>query len=415
MASTSEYWVGDAIGEGSFGVVVYGRHKTSDLHVAIKCVDKASLKRHPSQAIAIVQEQRILRRLKTQHQASSTATATATTTTTTSNCEDSFVVHLYASFHDAECVYLVLECCNGGTLQDLLDHYNNQRSGGIVTSARTMNMKVESTQYYGSQILEGMTFLHACNVIHCDMKPSNILLTDTGRIKIADFGCAIDNSNTGSNDAKESSKKPVVSSVNVERPIIRGTAAYSAPELNQQEDGTSAAVDLWSLGCILFACMFEKHQSPFDKGSEVGSIQAQKEYCDAMEAVRYGKLFGNDGLVTDEESKDNVEKKSPTLQAFEELIAGLLHPKADGRLTFAKTQQSDEIYKENVYPHIKGNAFWDETDMKQLRPDLLPPVPVWWTKSVTATTGATSPTRENSFPESNVLIDGATGWNAFLI
>jgi serine/threonine protein kinase len=44
MATTSEYWVGATIGEGSYGKVVYARHKSTEKNVAIKVVTKLSLK-----------------------------------------------------------------------------------------------------------------------------------------------------------------------------------------------------------------------------------------------------------------------------------------------------------------------------------------------------------------------------------
>jgi serine/threonine protein kinase len=407
MASTSEYWVGDAIAEGSFGVVVYGRHKVSHLHVAIKCIDKASLKRHPARAIAIVHEQRILKRLKEHH---TKITESGDTDGATSN--DSFVVHLYASFHDAECVYLVMECCCGGTLQDLLDHYRKHTK-----TTTTMKLKLEATQHYGLQIIEGIAFLHSddCNVIHCDIKPSNILLTDKGCIKIADFGCAIDL--TTSNDTSDSSIK------HRQLPMMeRGTAPYSAPELNHQEPNpthpVTPAVDLWSFGCILYALLHEQ-QSPFDKGSEVSTIESRKEFCNIIATGDRSKLlFG----VDDASTLNNVTKdESLTFNDLNKVIFGLLDPCAEDRLKFSKKQKSDKqdistshSFADKIYPNIRSNLIQINQNIIEIRSDLLPPVPTWWTKNRVAQTSATS-TNDTLPPDTNVLIDGASGWSAFLV
>ena len=504
MASTSEYWVGEVIGEGSFGVVVYGRYKQADLreqsgplHVAIKCMDKNSLHKQPSIAMAVIQEQRLLKRLKEkqQHDAAqeeepkSEKSTTNSSTNLKNDNSNNFIVDLYASFHDTECVYLVLECCYGGTLQELLDHYrsipvskNESDSHNVVPAPDiddsaaltfpTTKLLLEMTQYYGIQLVMGISFIHTRSIIHCDIKPSNILLTNFGSIKISDFGSAIDllsnNSNKPKtsvvNNSKGSSASSTPTKSSGRMMIARGTAAYAAPELNRQAElqppeqpvqrngddidnylSPTVAVDLWSLGCILYACLLTEshHQSPFDKGSEVASIQSQKDYCDTMETNgRYTTLFGTDSrnLVHDVNSKnDTTDKVEGLIKDFKCMIAALLSPKADDRITFATSlvQQQPELSSvANVdanyimlYPKLQRNVVWNVDEVAQqqplpLRTDFLPPTPSWWIKNSgaiapTTTTGTTKPTTASQDTSetttTNVLLDGAIGWSAFLV
>jgi serine/threonine protein kinase len=516
MASTSEYWVGDMIGEGSFGVVVYGRYKHADscqhndqLHVAIKCMDKSSLHKQPSLAMAVIQEQRLLKRLKEKQQQSTTVNVS--TQQDTSRCEsnadtnarthinnrnnnNNFIVDLYASFHDKECVYLVLECCSGGTLQELLDHYrsnpNNSQENIHQKVAPTTDsddpasitllstkLSLETTQYYGIQLVMGISFIHSRSIIHCDIKPSNILLTNYGCIKISDFGSSIDllsnhtiKQNSVVNDPNSFAASNVPNKSSGRVTIPRGTAAYAAPELNRQprpqskqnstdDDGSyvapTIAVDLWSLGCLLFACLSEEslHQSPFDKGSEAACIQAQKDYIDIMDTnERHAALFGNDliTLADNVNGKNNVSVTDGELiLGLKRMIAALLNPEPNERINFAKKgpdkesiisesltplpQQKDTSSVTDIavnhlllYPNLQSNSVWgmDELAQLQLKKDFLPPTPSWWIKNSSAptsttsasTTKATTASQESSDTSTpHVLLDGAMGWSAFLV
>ncbi|CAG8438152.1 8883_t:CDS:2 [Diversispora eburnea] len=81
-------------------------------------------------------------------------------------------------------------------------------------------------------ILNGMTHIHNCGVMHRDLSPRNILINDIGVIKISDFGNAW--INNGNNPSGE----------NI------GTRYYYAPELLFSAENYTNAIDLWSLGCI---------------------------------------------------------------------------------------------------------------------------------------------------------------------
>src|SRR5690606_778956 len=73
-------------------------------------------------------------------------------------------------------VYLFMEYCGGGSLAQLLEH------GRIEDETVLM--------IYALQLLEGLAYRHASNVVHRDIKPENILLDNNGVIKYVDFGAA---------------------------------------------------------------------------------------------------------------------------------------------------------------------------------------------------------------------------------
>lgn len=85
-------------------------------------------------------------------------------------------------------------------------------------------------QRYLRQILSGLAYLHSLNVVHRDIKGENILVTKSGSVKLADFGCS-----------------GHIAALAVDG--MTGTPSFMAPEL-MRGDPASLAVDIWSLGCV---------------------------------------------------------------------------------------------------------------------------------------------------------------------
>jgi serine/threonine protein kinase len=100
-------------------------------------------------------------------------------------------------------------------------------------------------QYFLYQILRGLKFIHSANVIHRDLKPSNLLVNANCDLKICDFGLARP---TAEND--QFMTEYVV------------TRWYRAPELLLNSSDYTAAIDLWSVGCIFMELMNRKPLFP---------------------------------------------------------------------------------------------------------------------------------------------------------
>ena len=91
---------------------------------------------------------------------------------------------------------------------------------------------------YTAQILAGVGYLHDKRVVHRDIKGANILVTDQGVIKVADFGASKVISETTMQDGGISDK-------------LHGTPNFMAPEVIMSKDAGRKA-DIWSLGCTVF-------------------------------------------------------------------------------------------------------------------------------------------------------------------
>ncbi|HHH45674.1 MAG TPA: serine/threonine protein kinase, partial [Thiotrichales bacterium] len=98
--------------------------------------------------------------------------------------------------------------------------------------------------YIVREVLEALGFAHARGVVHRDVKPANIILTDEGGVKVADFGVArIDRSDL------------------TQAGSLMGTPTYMAPEgLRGEPVGPSG--DLYSVGMVLFELVTGRRPAP---------------------------------------------------------------------------------------------------------------------------------------------------------
>nr|ASV46332.1 mitogen-activated protein kinase 3 [Lilium regale] len=99
------------------------------------------------------------------------------------------------------------------------------------------DLSEEHCQYFLYQILRGLKYIHSAKVIHRDLKPSNLLLNANCDLKICDFGLA-----------RPTSENDIMTEYVV-------TRWYRAPELLLNSTDYTAAIDVWSVGCIFMELM----------------------------------------------------------------------------------------------------------------------------------------------------------------
>ena len=126
-------------------------------------------------------------------------------------------------FQTPQRLYFVLPFVNGGELDRIC--------------IKRRRLEESEVKFYIAQIIIGIGKLHERGIVHRDIKLSNILVDETGYIKIIDFGLAM--------HLKEGE---VITS-------ISGSPKYLAPEVLTTE-GANKNVDWWALGIILFEMIF---------------------------------------------------------------------------------------------------------------------------------------------------------------
>ena len=131
------------------------------------------------------------------------------------------IVGIYDVGHDADKHYIVMEYIAGETLKKKV-----QREGCL---------SVEEALRIAKEIARALREAHANNLVHCDIKPHNILVTPDGRVKVADFGIA----------------RAVTSSTMTYNGNVIGSVHYFSPE---QAKGTKVTPksDIYSLGVVLY-------------------------------------------------------------------------------------------------------------------------------------------------------------------
>ncbi|SIR94062.1 Stk1 family PASTA domain-containing Ser/Thr kinase [Microbacterium sp. RURRCA19A] len=131
-------------------------------------------------------------------------------------------VEVGADGHERPVPYIVMELVHGRLLKDVV---------------ATGPVPLDDALRYVDGILEALEYSHRAGVVHRDIKPGNVMITDSGRIKVMDFGIARAVSDSSSTVA--------------ETTAIVGTAAYFSPEQAKGES-VDARADLYSAGVVLY-------------------------------------------------------------------------------------------------------------------------------------------------------------------
>ena len=210
-ALDGRYELHETLGEGSFGRVYRGLDRRLGRAVAVKVIkpwwaeDSAWVERFEREA-------RLLARV-----------------------HDPGVVQIFDIGHAEEGPYYVAELVEGESLAERL------RSGPLPPA---------QARAIAEQLCRALASAHRQGVVHCDVKPANVLLADGGEVKVGDFGVA--------RLAEATSQLPSMT--------VAGTPRYMSPE-QARGLATTPATDVYSAGVVLYEMLAGR--PPFPDGSPV--------------------------------------------------------------------------------------------------------------------------------------------------
>ncbi|KAI1004667.1 hypothetical protein K3495_g3551 [Podosphaera aphanis] len=236
------YKTGNLLGRGGFAICYEGQHSSSKKKFALK----------------IVKSHMPLKKMEQKFQ---------TELQIHSKMKHSNIVEFHRAFSYQKCTYIVLELCPNGSLMDIV------KTRKYVTEPEV--------RYWTVQMAGAIKYMHCKGIIHRDLKMGNIFLDENMDIKIGDFGLA----------ALLMSGKDLQA---CRRTTLCGTPNYIAPEiLSKDKGGHDHAVDIWSLGIIIFAMLTGK--PPFQ------SATAEEIYRRARERdYDWPKLDTSENIISEE-------------------------------------------------------------------------------------------------------------------
>ncbi|RMX41902.1 hypothetical protein pdam_00006629 [Pocillopora damicornis] len=199
------YEFGEVLGRGSFGVVKEATNKATGSRWAIKAVNKE--KAGTSAVKLLEREVLIMKKIDHEH-----------------------LVHLEEIYETSKRMYLVMELCDAGGVQKLLE--------------KKTRFTEKETWTVINQLAHAVAYLHDCDIVHRDLKLENILLgqpvgNELLNIKLTDFGLSFVKGSVGSDSMMQS---------------VCGTPIYMAPEVID-DLGYSQQCDIWSIGVIMYTLL----------------------------------------------------------------------------------------------------------------------------------------------------------------
>lgn len=207
------------------------------------------------------------------------------------NIRHPFILPFYWAFQSESHLFMVLEYCGLGDFSMLLSYVHH--------------LNIQQARLYIAEIILALEYLHSLDIVYRDLKPHNLLIDDSGHLKLSDFGLAKENV-TEENKAMS----------------FCGSPAYLAPEMIAHK-GVWEAFDIYCIGINLYE--FLTGEIPF----------YSEDINDLYSNITYNKL------------------KFPT--GFDENAQDLIN----------KTVEKDPAKRPNIQG-IKGHPFFTEIDWEEV-------------------------------------------------
>jgi Tol biopolymer transport system component len=236
-----DYSVLSKIGEGGMGEVYRARDTKLGRDVAIKVLPAA-----------LSQDSERLRRFEQEAQAAGSLN------------HPNILVIFHIGMHEGA-PYIVSELLEGETLRERM-------AGGALPQRKAID--------YALQTARGLAAAHEKGIVHRDIKPDNVFVTNDGRVKILDFGLA---KLSGASDGIQSQTEAPTRKVNTDPGTVMGTMGYMSPEQLKGQPADHRS-DIFSFGAILYEMLSGKRAFRGDSMAETMSAILREDPPDLSES-----------------------------------------------------------------------------------------------------------------------------------
>ena len=243
------------------------------------------------------------------------------------------IVSVYDVGHEGDLYYIVMELIQGKTLKEIII------ADGALSWKWSVNVAI--------QIASALETAHRNNIIHRDIKPHNIIITEDGIAKVTDFGIA----------------KSVSNSTITAFGTTLGSVHYFSPE-HARGGYTDAKSDLYSLGVVLYEMLTGK--VPFDADTPV-SVALKHMQEEPVEPIRINPAIPvaiND-IVMKAMKKDPTFRYQSATEMLKDLTLALKNP--DGR--FVTSELPTDDFPTQIIPTLEKKSMEEKINEKDKQND----------------------------------------------
>lgn len=248
------YTISDVLGVGGFGITYLAKNVFGE-DVAIKELFPSGLTRRDAATGMLIVDDivniEMVARLRQRFIRESENIA---------RCQHRSIVRVYDTFQANGTAYMVMELVRGKNLKELI------HDRGVIDYATTIEILRE--------VASALSYLHSHNIVHLDVKPDNVILSDAGRIVLIDFGLSrtLENGETAKDD---------------DSTVTAVSEGYAAPEqYRSRGEVVGTRSDVYSLAATAVSML---------TGKKPPSPQTLREHPDAI-SIPEIPIYANDAI-----------------------------------------------------------------------------------------------------------------------
>ena len=314
----SHFKITAKLGEGGMGEVYLAEDTKLGREVAIKVLPEA-VAEDPERLARFEREAKVLAALNHANIAAIYSLESAEPQpSATSSQPEALTPYGPNALQPSPIAFLVMELVEGEDLAERI-------ARGPIPLAEALPMAL--------QIAEGLEAAHEKGIIHRDLKPANVKVTESGEVKVLDFGLAKALALDPASGSLDLSLSPTLTAQMTGVGVLLGTAAYMAPEQARGKSVDKRA-DLWAFGCVLFEMITGRRTFDGETVTDIiASLVAREPEWEALPTDTPRPVQRLLHRCLDKDPRQRLHDAGDARLELQEAISGTLEPSGPDPLT----------------------------------------------------------------------------------